>query len=265
MLRAMKVRRFLPLLALLLLPVAAAAVPVPAGAPAPSGSVRVAAVTDGDTLELSDGTTVRLVGLQAPKLPLGRPGFREWPLAQEARRALEAVTLGRTVALRPGTAPVDRWQRRLAHLERDDGLWVQGEMLRLGWARVYTFADNRLLAAEMLALERAARAARRGIWAHPYYALVAPERTPRLLDSFQIVEGLVREASPVKGRVYLNFGPDWKSDFTVLVPARVRRALAKQGADPAALAGRTIRVRGWIRSYNGPLIELTHPEQLELP
>ena len=35
----------------------------------------VVEVIDGYTLLLDDGTEVRLVGIQAPKLPLGRPDF----------------------------------------------------------------------------------------------------------------------------------------------------------------------------------------------
>ncbi len=41
----------------------------------------------------------RLVGIQAPKLPLGRPGFSTWPLAWEAKRALERLVLGQRVTL----------------------------------------------------------------------------------------------------------------------------------------------------------------------
>lgn len=256
----------LSLLLLLLAPAQAwgfTALPPHAGRP--STTATATEITDGDTLVLSDKVTVRLVGIQAPKLPLDRPHFKEWPLAKEARRALEEMALGRRLTLHPGTRTTDRWGRALAQLERDDGLWIQGEMLRLGWARVYTFPDNRGLAAEMLALEREARAARRGIWANPYYFIVPPERTAKVLNSFQLVEGTVSQAAEVKGRVYLNFGEDWKTDFTVTVPARVRQALVRQGMDPMTLGGKTIRVRGWLKQYNGPAIELTHPEQLELP
>ena len=44
------------------------------------GPATVVAVVDGDTVVLDDGRQVRLVGIQAPKLPLGRRNFRKWPL-----------------------------------------------------------------------------------------------------------------------------------------------------------------------------------------
>ncbi|MEN3950131.1 thermonuclease family protein [Iodidimonas sp. SYSU 1G8] len=244
--------------------IAAAFATLPADATTGTGQARVVSVTDGDTLVLDNGVTVRLVGLQAPKLPLDRPNFREWPLAREAKRALEELVLNKRLTLHPATTPTDRWQRTLAHLSRDDGLWVQGEMLRLGWARMYTFPDNRMLASSMRGLEREARAARRGIWRHPYYAVLTPAGAIKALNTFQLVEGKVVDAAEVKGRVYLNFGEDWKTDFTIMVPAKVKRALARQGDDPVSLEGRTVRVRGWLKSYNGPMVELTHPEQLEV-
>ena len=237
------------------------------------GRAVVSEVVDGDTVRLESAiagaTQVRLVGIQAPKLPLGRPGFAAWPLAAVAKRALEAIVLGRAVRFAHGGRRLDRHGRLLAHLHVDDkaggdGLWVQGELLRRGMARVYTFSDNRRLAAEMLALEGAARAARLGIWAHPFYAIRATQGAGRFFDTFQIVEGKVLDAARVKGRVYLNFGPDWRTDFTISLSAKARRLFKGAGLDPLTLKGRRVRVRGWIKRFNGPLIDASHPEQIEV-
>jgi len=178
---------------------------------------------------------------------------------------VERLVLERQVTLSFGGRRRDRHGRLLAHLHTAGGTWVQGEMLGLGMARVYSFADNRALVAEMLALERQAGAARRGIWSHPFYAIRRPSRAARDAGTFQIVEGVVLAAARVKGRVYLNFGPDWHTDFTVTIPSRAQRLFRRAGIDPLAFEGRRLRVRGWIRMFNGPLIEATHPEQIEAP
>ncbi len=115
-------------------------------------SAVVSDIIDGDTVILDDGTEVRLVGIQAPKLPLGRTGFETQPLAPEAKAALRDLALGQRVTLYYGGQPVDRWNRALAHLRDSGGRWLQGEMLRRGLARVYSFRDNRAQVAEMLAL-----------------------------------------------------------------------------------------------------------------
>jgi endonuclease YncB( thermonuclease family) len=233
----------------------------------PVAAGRVAEVVDGDTVVLDGGVEVRLVGIQAPKLPLGRPNFPTWPFAPEAKAAVERLALGKDVALGYGGARVDRHGRLLAHLDAG-GVWVQGELLRRGLARVYTFHDNRGRAAEMLALERAARDARQGIWANPFYRVLDATETPksfeRLLDSFQLVEGRVVKAAVVKRRGYLNFGDDWRSDFTVTIPPDHLRAFAAAGSGLAGYEGRRVRVRGWLKSSNGPTIEATHPEQIEV-
>ena len=225
------------------------------------GTVR--AVIDGDTLTLQSGIEVRLVGIQAPKLPLGRRGFRPWPLAEEAKSALAELTLGRRLLLSYGGRRTDRHGRLLAHLHDEAGGWIQGIMLSRGLARVYTFADNRDRAGEMLAAETAARKARRGLWAHPFYRVREVTETPEFIDTFQLVEGQVRQVAVVRGRAYLNFGADWRTDFTVSVaPAALRRFEGGRAALDV-LEGRRIRVRGWLKRWNGPMIEATHPEQIE--
>ncbi len=71
-------------------------------------------------------------------------------------------------------------------------------------------------------------------------------------------------AAVVRGRVYLNFGPDWRTDFTIAIAPRDRRRFTRAGLLPGDWDGRRLRVRGWLKRYNGPMIEATHPEQIEL-
>lgn len=227
-----------------------------------SGTARE--IVDGDTLVLETGTQVRLVGIQAPKLPLGRRNFRTWPLADEAKRALSGLTLGKRLTLRYGGRKIDRHGRLLAQLTTNDGVWVQGALLEAGMARVYSFPDNRSRVAEMLDAERKARAAQRGIWNHPFYAIRTPDDAGRHIDTFQLVEGEVLSAAIVRGRAYLNFGKDWKTDFTVSVAPKAMRRFWRNGPPITALKGKRSRVRGWLKSYRGPLIDATHPEQIEI-
>ena len=231
---------------------------------------RVAEVVDGDTVVLDGGPSVRLVGLQAPKLALGRPGVEDWPMSGEARDALDALVFDREVTLHYGGARRDRHGRALAHLVRaGDGLWVQRAMIEAGMARVYGFADNRALLPELLAAERAARAAGLGIWRHPRYRIRGAAGLDDAIGGFHIVEGAVHDAAIVRGRVFLNFGADWRTDFTVTIARSDRRTFESVFAaagvgDLTALTGRRVRARGWLRERNGPQIVATHPEQIEL-
>ena len=64
------------------------------------------------------------------------------------------------------------------------------------------------------------------------------------------------------GRIYLNFDKDWRKDFTVLIERKDGDAFKAAGIDPKALAGKKLRVRGWIEWRNGPMIHVTHVEQI---
>ena len=232
--------------------------------PQPVDSGIAKAIVDGDTLVLQSGVEIRLVGIQAPKLPLGRRGFQAWPLASEAKEALSRLTLGKKLSLSYGGRKIDRHGRLLAHLATADGRWVQGALLSAGMARVYTFPDNRGRATEMLAQERAARRARRGIWALRYYRILETEDTGRHMGTFQLIEGKILQAALVRGRAYLNFGSNWKTDFTITMSPRSMRRHWRDQKPVQDYEGRRVRVRGWLKSFNGPMIEATHPEQIEV-
>lgn len=228
-----------------------------------------AAALDGDTLLLADGRTVRLAGIAAPKPPPGegppgREDGRRWPLAEAATAALAELAVGRELRL-PGRAPLDRHGRILAQLERTDGVWLQGELLRRGLARVATRPDARDRAADMLAAETAARRAGLGLWATAAFAVRSADPQALRGDrySVQVVEGRVERAAKVRGTVYLNFGADWRTDVTARIDGAALKRFAAAGLDPLSLERSVVRIRGWIGDYNGPMIDLTHPEQVE--
>jgi micrococcal nuclease len=251
-------RRSLPLLLCLLWPLAA-----PLGA-APEESARVAKVVDGDTVTLADERRVRLAGIDAPRAPLGMASDAIWRQAEAAKAALAELAQGWIVTLRYGGAASDRYGRVLAQLYREDGLWLQGEMLRRGLARVHSYADNRALVAEMLEIEDEARRARRGLWRDPFYAVRRAEEAGRFVESFQLVEGSIVDVAKVKGQIFLNFAPDWHSAFTAHLPRNALPLFREARLDPLLLKGATVRLRGWVRFDARPMIDVTHPEQIEL-
>lgn len=225
---------------------------------------RVIEIVDGDTLVLENKMEVRLVGLQAPKISLGRKDFKEWPLGYESKDALGEITMGKEVMLYYGGRKMDRYGRILAHLFLDDGTWVQGEMLKRGMARLYSFADNRSIIPEMRSEEKIARLKNTGIWDLDFYKIKPQVISGRHTNSFQVISGRIIDVATVRSNTYLNFGDDYKTDFTIVVPGRVKSMFEKQDINLSDLEGKTIFVRGWLKYYNGPSIDLTHPEQLEI-
>jgi len=230
----------------------------------------VADINSGDTLTLTDGTVVRLIGAKAPAAPLGWRGDRPWPLVDDAKAALSQLASGAEVDLRYGGRRVDRHGHALAQVfvvKGEERVWLQGELVARGLARVYSFPDNHACIKELLARESEARAKHAGVWGVPTYRILAAsdlERLGRLTRSYQLVEGVVAEVGGSRARLYLNFDRDWHHDFTIVVERKDQEALKAQGLDVKALAGKRLRVRGWIEWRNGPMIRLTHAEQIEV-
>ena len=158
---------------------------------------------------------------------------------------------------------MDRYGRLLAHLFLEDGTWVQGEMLKRGMARVYSFAlIIRAVVTGMLEAEKEAFNAERGIWELNYYKIRPQENSGRYTNSFQLISGKIIDVATVRSNTYLNFGDDYKTDFTIVVPNRVKKMFEKMAINLTELKDKNIIVRGWLKYYNGPSIDLTHPEQL---
>ena len=186
----------------------------------------------------------------------------------ECQDALSQMAYRKNVQLFYGGKERDRYDRALAQafIGTQDDLWIQEEMLRQGWARIYTWPDTWQNSDRLYAAEREARNANRGIWAHDYYEIRSPDpnNLAQDVDSFQIVEGIVTSVADIRGRIYLNFGADYKTDFTIAIEKNDRKRFKSTSYDLKELAGATVRIRGWVELTNGPIIWLDHPERLEV-
>ena len=235
----------------------------------PEGPARaVVSVIDGDTLLLDDQSKLRLVGALAPTPPT--TDAADWPPAAAAKAALEKYVTGQSLLLEFDQRKTDRYGVQLAQafvVGDGDTFWLQGRMVEEGLARAYSFPYNHGCAAELVELENGARALGRGLWANAAYAIrdaSKPRDIMRFLGSYQLVEGVVANTNNNKGRVYLDFGADWHSDFSIAIEPRDRQKFEKAGIDLLTLKGKRIRVRGWIESSGHVEIRVTHPEQIEL-
>lgn len=139
-----------------------------------SDSVPVRAVPDGRTIQVATYGRVRLLGLAAPE---------EGKIGADAREVLAALVLHRWVHLEQEGERIEAFNRHLAYVVRDDGLFVNAELVRRGVARVATSGGAGRLA-ELTRAEAEARSLRRGLWAQPPRpagddSAVAPERPRR--------------------------------------------------------------------------------------
>ena len=132
---------------------------------------RVARVGDGDSIELADGTQVRLVQIDAPEL-----GEGECFGAEAAEALRELLPPGTSIRLEPDPRldDVDRFDRLLRYVHRD-GLNVNLELVRRGAASVWFVDDRGRYAVELLEAAREAQEAGRGLWSACPGARLDPE------------------------------------------------------------------------------------------
>lgn len=123
----------------------------------------VTRVVDGDTIVVGPEERVRLIGIDTPESV--KPGTPVECFAREAGAFLEKLLEGRRVRLELDVEERDRYGRLLAYVyRRSDGLFVNAELVRRGYATVATFPPNVRHVEEFVRLQREARAAGRGLW-----------------------------------------------------------------------------------------------------
>jgi micrococcal nuclease len=125
---------------------------------------RIVRVVDGDTVEVDGDLTVRLIGVDTPETQ--HPSLGVQCYGREATTFTEELLpAGTEVRLVTDVERLDRYDRTLAYVyRRGDGLFVNAELVRAGYAQVATFPPNVAHVEELLDAQRAARDAARGLW-----------------------------------------------------------------------------------------------------
>ena len=134
--------------------------------------VGVKEVTDGDTIVLRNGETVRYIGIDTPE--------RDDPFCREATRANREMLEGGRIRLECDRDRRDSYGRLLAYVWVDT-LMLNAELIRMGLASVYLFAPNLRYRDRFIALQREARQKGEGIWSlpvepEPYYVASSASR-----------------------------------------------------------------------------------------
>ena len=220
------------------------------------GTASVTAILDGRSMRLADGREIKLAGIDVP------------PTAGRPRRALENLVLGKDIALAAPSDTPDRYGRILAFaFVNGSETPVQYNLLALGQARVAPNVQDKACSEALFREEQKAREARIGLWADPGYAVRAAGdgvALKPLRGRFSVAEGRVVSVREAGATIYVNFGRRWSEALTVTILKRHERPFAAAGIEPKTLEGRIVRIRGYLDVRNGPVIEATRPEQIEI-
>jgi len=126
----------------------------------------VAEVVDGDTIKIFpavDGNyEVRLIGMDTPETK--DPSEEVEPYGPEASSYATSQLQGKKVALRFDAERTDQYGRLLAYVYRPDGSMFNEDLVKKGYAQVYTVEPNDKYQARFEAAQKEARSADLGIW-----------------------------------------------------------------------------------------------------
>lgn len=219
-------------------------------------------VHDGDTLHLSDGQKVRLVGLNTPEL--ARDNISAEPYAIEARDALRRLLKSEShVGVQYGQERHDRHGRTLAHLYLVDGRSLQQWLLENGYAVAIVVPPNLRNLDCYHQAERIARSQRRGLWGqHGDFMIdvgVLAGGDTSFTAGFKLLSGQVSGIKQTKKGVWIALGPK----FSLWIAAADERYFDQ--ALLLSLQQQKVVVRGWLTQRKGRWsMRVRHSQSLEV-
>ncbi len=151
------------------------AAPQPKAAPSTGGFYYVEHAVDGDTLKLSGGERVRLIGVDTPEAHYSNKLLRDARRSRKDVRSIQAfgrksssftrsLCAGKKVRLEFDVVKRDKYGRLLAYVYLEDGTLVNARILEEGFGQVMTIPPNVKHADYFLKLQKTARLGNKGLW-----------------------------------------------------------------------------------------------------
>ena len=119
---------------------------------------KVIRVIDGDTIEIAGGAHVRYIGMDTPEI---YPEVEFYGLEAKAKNA--ELVEGKLVTLEKDVSETDKYGRLLRYVYVN-GVFVNGELVRPGYARAVAYPPDVRYEWQLEKLEKEAKAAKLGIW-----------------------------------------------------------------------------------------------------
>jgi len=208
-------------------------------------TVTVSRVHDGDTVNLTDGRKIRLIGINSPEL--ARDGRPAEPYAIKARDYLrEFAAQTRRWRVRWGTQRRDKYGRWLGHVFIGDQN-LNAEMLRSGMANVISIPPNLWSQQCYRQQERQARRQVKGIWGQQGIKIWQAGDMPDSLRGFQFIQGTVDKIIPTRKSIWLELSPQ----FSIRIARQDMPYFDRQRL--YNLLNKRLEVRGWLTFHQGRL------------
>lgn len=226
---------------------------------------KVQKVIDGDTIRLANGRLLRYIGIDTPEIRVKNGDnfiYSPQPFALEAKEYNQSLVFGKTIKVEYDVEKQDRYGRLLGYCFAD-GVFVNAKLLEEGYAVIYTYPPNIKYSDLFYKLQTDARKKNRGLWGS--YQVINSENAQSYIGQIRTVQGSVKSTHKSAKCVSLNFGDDWRTDFTVVIFNNSMDSFRKKGINPLSFyQGKLVEVTGRIREYNGPEIIVNTPLEIEI-
>ncbi len=231
--------------------------------------IKITKVIDGDTLVLETGQLLRLIGIDTPELrrkTLKGFIYEPAPLSKEAKEFTKRLAEEKFARIEFDVDKKDKYGRLLGYCfikGKDKDLFLNKRLLEEGLAVLYTYPPNVKYVEEFVKAQRKARQNKKGLWGA--YEVISPQKAKDFIGQIRTVRGKVLSTYNSGKAIFLNFGEDYKKDFTVVIFRNSFNYFYQRGITPEIFyRGKVVEVTGRIREYNGPEIIVNSPLEIEV-
>lgn len=224
-------------------------------------------VMDGDTIELSNGEKVRYIGIDTPEIR--RKEGSKWvydpmPYAEAAMEFNRKLVRGERVRLEFDAQKKDKYNRLLAYVYSGNKM-VNIEMVKEGFAMLYTYPPNVKYVDKFIAAQKEARENKRGIWRDLLLgdSKISTKEARENIGKMRVIDGIVIDTYLTDKMLVLKF----RDNFKVVIFRDNLQSFPKamSRSPDTYLKGKTVRVHGIIKKYkNSPEIVIHDASQLEI-
>lgn len=213
-------------------------------------------VYDGDTVLLSNGKKIRLLGINTPEIE-GRYKLAQ-PGGEEAKHWL-LMKLNRTkVRLEMDVEKQDKYGRLLAHIFTEDKQHINLELVKNGLATVNIHPPNLKYTDDLLQAQQLAEQSLVGIWKYKEYQ---PKNVSEIKQSgyrgWHRIIGLIKNIHHTRKYSYLN--------LTDTFALKIEKKLLNLFPDLNSYIGKKLEVRGWVnRNKNHYSLLVRHPSVIQV-
>ncbi len=222
-------------------------------------------VIDGDTVELSNGQMLRYIGIDTPEVhdKIGSTwSYNPRPYGKEAMEFNRKLVGGKKIRLEFDVQKKDKYNRLLAYVYVEDKM-INLEMIKKGYAMIYTFPPNVKYVEEFLKAQRFARENKEGLWRDLEKGIISSSKAKENIGFIKMVEANVTNTYLSDKVLILNC----KNNFKVAIFKNNLRYFPKtvSRSPDTYFKYKTIKVYGIIKKYKGSSeIIVNHPSQLEI-